>query len=95
MEEFAFEVFVPRRDGGVVAAEAGRLAALAGRLRAEGNEVRYLRALHLPQDETCFFVFEADSLTSMRRLRARARLERSRLVPAAFTDEHSTQGGPR
>lgn len=93
MEGFAFEMFVPGGDGAAVAGEADRLAALAGRLREEGSDVRYLHRLHLPADETCFFVFEADSLTSMRRLRARARLDRSRLVPASLTEHQPSSGG--
>jgi len=93
MEEFAIELFVPRREGDTVAAQADRLAALAANLREEGTKVRYLRTLHLPQDETCFFVFEADSLTSMRRLKARARLAHARLASASSIEHQPTSEG--
>jgi hypothetical protein len=44
--------------------------------------VRYLRTTYLPDDETCFHVFEADSAAAVEEVSRRARLGRVRVVTA-------------
>lgn len=79
--EFALEVFAPPGVSGT--GEAQRLAALAHLLREEGDDVRYLHSLHLPEDETCFHVFAAESMAILERLQARSGLNRTRVVAAS------------
>ena len=80
MEGFALEVFAPVVDSDFTVAEGARLTSLAQAIDAEGITVRYLRCLHLPADETCFYVFEAESAAAMHELVARAGLDAARLV---------------
>lgn len=47
------------------AATAGARAAAAA-LRAEGVPVRFLRSVYVPEEETCFFLYEAPSRAAAR-----------------------------
>ena len=59
MPSFLLELYLPRSRGvEEVAALAQRAAAAATQ---GGSPVRYVRSMHLPEDETCFLVFEAPS----------------------------------
>jgi hypothetical protein len=60
------------------AASPAALAALAddtraavGAVRAEGGKITYLGSVLIPEDETCFCMFEADSLASVASVNAR------------------------
>ena len=82
MAEFVIEVYVPRPQQRAVAREAERLRELAEQLSTDRTEVRYLRSLYIPEDETCFFVFEADSAITVERLAARSGLAGPRVAQA-------------
>lgn len=51
-------------------AESARRA--AGDLRRRGVPIRFLRCIYLPEDDTCFFLYEAPSEAWVRRAGARA-----------------------
>ncbi len=61
MAEFLVECFVSRADTAVVADgwEAARRA--AEEMTREGAQVRFLRSIFVPEDETCFYLFESAS----------------------------------
>jgi hypothetical protein len=44
--------------------------------------IRYIRTTYLPDDETCFHVFEARSTDIVEEAGRRAQLGRGRVVPA-------------
>jgi len=44
--------------------------------------IRYVRTTFLPDDETCFHLFEAVSANAVEELSRRASLGRARVVPA-------------
>jgi hypothetical protein len=68
--------------------EAGRRArAAAEALSSEGAPIRYVRATFLPDDETCFHLFEADSIELVEEASRRAALGRTRVVPAVDLPE--------
>jgi hypothetical protein len=46
----------------------------AQQMRKEGTPVRFLRSIFLPEDETCFFLFEAPTEAAVRDAAARAGL---------------------
>lgn len=89
MDEFALEVFAPAN--GTPTADAARLAALAQLLRDEGDDVRYLHTLYLPDEETSFHVFAAASAAVLERLQLRAGLVRARVVSASSTIASSSE----
>jgi hypothetical protein len=43
-----------------------RARAAAAELREAGTEVRFLRAVFVPEDETCFFLYESESPEAVR-----------------------------
>jgi hypothetical protein len=61
MPEFLVEVYVSRGDaaGAEHGAERARIA--AEELTREGTPICYLRSIFVPEDETCFYLYEAAS----------------------------------
>ena len=82
MAEYLVELYVPRTD----AAAARRLASNARRaaeqLTREGTPVRYERSIFVPDDETCFHLYEAESAEAVRELVRRAELPCGRIAEA-------------
>jgi hypothetical protein len=76
------ETYVPRLRT-VEARAAGRRArAGADELSREGTPVWYVRTTFLPDDETCFHLFEAVSAGAVEEVSRRANLGRARVVAA-------------
>jgi hypothetical protein len=71
--EFMVELYVSRIDAGAVERAARRARLAADELTRDGTPVRYVRSLYVKEDETCFFLIEADSIETIREL-ARAAL---------------------
>jgi hypothetical protein len=92
--EFLVEVYVSQADSAAVerGAERARLAAEA--LIREGIPVRYLRSIFVPEDETCFFLFEAASADGVRVAARRAALPFER-VAELFTNRDEARDGDR
>jgi hypothetical protein len=80
--EFLVELYVSRTDAGAVGrgAERARLAAEA--LTRQGTPVRYLNSIYIPEDETCFFLYEADSVDAVRKATLSAALTFERVAEA-------------
>jgi Nickel responsive protein SCO4226-like len=80
--EYLIETYVARTDTDAVG-RGGELArAAAEELLREGTAVRYLRSMFVPEDETCFYVCEADSADAVRAAAERAALSAARVVAA-------------
>lgn len=82
MAEFLLELYVPRTDADAVerGARSARLA--AEELTREGTPVSYLRSIFVPEDETCFYLYEAASADAVREAARRARLPFERVAEA-------------
>lgn len=82
MTTFLLELYVSRTDGAGVerGAEQARLAAEV--LSREGTPVRYLRSIFVPEDETCFYLYEAASAEIVREAARRASLRFERVAEA-------------
>ena len=74
MAEYVVELYVPRTDRVAVARSAERARLAAEELTRQGTQVRYLRSIFVPEDETCFYLFEASSAGAVREVGARAAL---------------------
>ena len=86
MAEFLIEVYAAR-DSRALRAAARRARAAADSLASEGPEVRYLRSIFVPEDETCFYVYEADSAGTVREVARRAGIAVDRLVEACSAEQ--------
>ena len=67
---------------GKLALPAGHARAAAEELVREGTPVRYVRMTFLPDDETCFHIFEASSQEAVGEACRRAGIGSGRIVPA-------------
>jgi hypothetical protein len=87
MPSYLVETYLARGDAsGRVACER-RAHSAAEALTREGTRVRFDRAIHVPEDEICFFVFEAPSNLAATLLAERAGLDHVRVVEAIPSGE--------
>ena len=75
MAEFLAEVYMPRVGWPEVEAGAVRASVAASELSAAGTPVRYVRSFFLPDDETCFVLFEAETVHAVHDAAVRAGLQ--------------------
>ena len=64
----------------VPAGIADRAVLVSKEMRREGTFVRYVRSIFIPQDETCFHIFEAGSEEDARHAAARAGIQPERVL---------------
>jgi hypothetical protein len=72
--EFVVELYISRTDAGMVGHGADRARRAAEELSRQGTPVRYLRSIHIPEDETCFLLYQAASADAVRTAAGRAGL---------------------
>jgi Nickel responsive protein SCO4226-like len=84
--EFLLELYVSGSDRGAVTEGAGRADLGVLRLRRDGASIRYLRSIFVPEDETCFLVYEAESADDVRRAARLAGLPADRIVEMLETE---------
>jgi hypothetical protein len=90
MTEFLAELYVPRTTAGAVGHARDRADRATAELTAEGTSVRLLRAIFVPADETCLFLFEAASIDAVRETARRAALSFEHIAEAAAEASWST-----
>lgn len=79
---FLAERYLPRSDPAAAGRGARQLEAAAAELSGEGTAVRHLRAFFVPEDETCFHVFEAVSPEAVGAVGRRAEVPLGRIAAA-------------
>ena len=82
MTEYLVELYVSRSDALAVERGAERARLAAEEQTRQGNPVRYLRSIYVPEDETCFLLFEAATSESVRAAALLAELPFERLCTA-------------
>jgi hypothetical protein len=82
VSQFLLEVYVSRANPGAVDERANRARAAAEAVTLEGTPVRYLRSIFVPDDETCFLLYEASSADAVRAAAERANLPFDRVAAA-------------
>jgi len=91
MAEFLLEFYVAQTDGAAVERGAERTRLAAEELTREGTPVRYLRSIFVPEDETCFFLYEAASADTVREAAERAELRFERVTEAVAEPRGETR----
>jgi len=84
---YLVETYLPRSAASEREACERRARAAADELTREGTSVGFTRAIHVPEDEVCFFVFAATSALDAERAAERARLDPLRVVEAVSSGE--------
>jgi hypothetical protein len=66
MKEYMVELYVSRADPGAVERAAQLTSRAADQMSRLGTPVRFLRSIYAAEDETCFFLYEAETETAVR-----------------------------
>jgi hypothetical protein len=82
MPGYLVEVYQPRAGADAVEAASARARAAVEEMALEGVPVRYVRAIFLPADETCFHMFDSVSVEAVEKASRRAGLDHDRIVAA-------------
>ena len=82
MREFVGEHYLPAEGAPDAGPCAKAARAAADRLRREGTRVHHVRAILIPEDETCIHLYRAESIEVVRVAAARASLRLDRLTEA-------------
>jgi hypothetical protein len=67
MAEFLVEFYLSRTDAAALRRSVRRARLAAEEQTRQGMPVRYLRSMYLPDEETCFLLYEAESAEAARR----------------------------
>jgi Protein of unknown function (DUF4242) len=86
MVEFLVELYVPRTEAGAANEGVARAKLAAEQLTGEGTPVRFVRGIFVPEDETCFHLYEAVTAEAVHEAARRAELPLERVAEAVGTD---------
>ena len=87
MPSFLVETFLARGAAGERQERERRAASAAEALMREGTDVRFGGSIHVPEDEICFFTFEAPSGREAALAAERAGLGPLRVVEAISSEK--------
>lgn len=87
MPSYLVETYLARGDAGGRAAREQRARSAAVELSGQGTCVRFDRAIHVPEDEICFFVFDAPTGSDAALAAELAELGPLRVVEAVSSGE--------
>ena len=82
MPSYLVETYLARSQAGERAARDRRARSAAEELTREKARVRFDRSIHVPEDEICFYVFDAPSARDAAHAAHRAGLDPIRIVEA-------------
>ncbi len=82
MTEFLVEVYLARGGGDALERRSAQARTAAEELTSEGTPVTFLHSIFVPDDETCFFLYEAVSADVVRAVAQRAALPFERVSEA-------------
>jgi hypothetical protein len=83
---YLIETYLARGKTGERASREQRARSAAKELTEKSGRIRFERAIHVPEDEICFFVFEAPSGRDAALVADRAGLDPFRVVEAISSD---------
>ena len=82
MSEFLVETYLARGQSSSAAVWSAQISRAAQLVAAQGRQVELLHSIAVPAEETCFFLFAADSVDAVREAAARAGLTVERIAEA-------------
>jgi hypothetical protein len=85
VQSYLAEAYLPRPRANELRADERRARAAAHELRQQGTPIRFVRAIFVPTDEICFYVFEAVDAEAVGAACKRAALRFERVVEAVDT----------
>ena len=71
---YTVELRLPQGGWADVQEAAARAREASEQMRREGERVRFLRSIFVPEDDACFFLYEGPSAQSVRAAALRAKL---------------------
>ena len=86
MPSYLVETFLQRGSAGERTARERRARSAAEELTRERTPIRFDRSIHVPEDEICFFIFDAPSGCDAALVAQRARLDAIRVVEAVSSE---------
>ena len=90
MTAFLVEVYLPRGRGDALERRSAQARTAAEQLTSEGTPVTFLHSIFVPEDETCFFLYEAETVEDVERATQRASLGVERIAQAVTTSKGTT-----
>jgi hypothetical protein len=87
MPSYLVETFLARGDAEERVARERRARSAATELARESTHIRFVYSIHIPEDETCFFIFDALSSRDAALAAARAALDPCRVVEMVASGE--------
>jgi predicted methyltransferase MtxX (methanogen marker protein 4) len=94
--EFLLELYVSREAEAVVRGTSERARSAADELTRAGTPVRCVCSIFVPEDETCFLLYEADSIGVVQEAASRAGLSFERIAGAKYVSmSHFVYAAPR
>jgi hypothetical protein len=93
VSEFLVEAYVSRAAARATVPLVDDLALAAKQLSDEGEDVRLLRAILVPEDEVCFYLYRSPSAEAVRAAAARAGLRFERITAAVSSAGAHQPGG--
>jgi Protein of unknown function (DUF4242) len=92
MREFVAEQYLPATAASASVTLAGVARRAAEQLACEGTQVRFVRSIFIPQDETCLHFYLAESAEAVQVAAARASLRLERVAEAvSWLPDEATQ----
>ena len=86
MPSYLVETFLARGAAGERQARERRARSVAEEMTREGTRVGFEGSIHVPEDEICFFVFDAPSSREAALVAEQAALDPIRVVEAVSSD---------
>ena len=90
MPSYLVETYLARGQAGELARRERRARVAAFRLTQQRTRVRFECSIHVPEDEICFFVFDAPSGRDAALAAQRAGLDPFRVVEAISSGKEKT-----
>jgi hypothetical protein len=87
---YLVETYLARGQAGERSARERRARSAAEELTQERARVRFEHSIHVPEDEICFFIFDAPSSQAVVLVAQRAELDPIRVVEAVTSQKEET-----
>ena len=87
MPNYLVETYLARGQAGEREVREGRARSATEELTREGTRISFERSIYIPEDEICFFVFDARSSRDAALAAQSARLDAIRVVEAVSSGQ--------